>query len=206
MAFETWAAFAFASAILLLMPGPTVLLAVSYSLAHGPRAAMPTVIGVTLGDFVAMTVSMAGLGALLLASSELYTVLRWAGAIYLVYLGVKVWLAKTGGIGADDAPDLEPRAMLRNAFAVTVLNPKALVFFVAFVPQFLDPDRPFFMQAVIMIATFVLLAGLNTAGYAVAAVQARRTIQKPSVQRLVNRITGGLLIGAGATTALYAKS
>jgi threonine/homoserine/homoserine lactone efflux protein len=206
MAIETWAAFAFASALLLLMPGPTVLLAVSYSLAHGPRAAMPTVIGVVIGDFVAMSVSIAGLGALLLASAELYTALRWAGAIYLVYLGVRLWRTTSGALGTTDVPDLAGVAMLRNAFAVTVLNPKALVFFVAFVPQFVDPGRPFVTQAVIMVATFVFLAALNTTFYAFAAVQARRTIQRPSVQRLVNRISGSLLIGAGAATALYAKA
>ncbi|MEL6226496.1 MAG: LysE family translocator, partial [Pseudomonadota bacterium] len=155
MAFETWIAFAAASALLLAMPGPTVLLVVSYALGHGWRAALPSVVGVTLGDLVAMSVSMAGLGALLLASADLYTALRWLGAAYLVYLGIQLWRARTdsdadgGGLASRDA--LRQRDMFRNAFAVTVLNPKAIVFFVAFVPQFLDPGRPVLQQSVIMI-------------------------------------------------------
>ncbi|MEM7777688.1 MAG: LysE family translocator [Pseudomonadota bacterium] len=206
MAMETWLAFAFASAVLLAIPGPTVLLVVSYSLGHGWRAALPSVVGVTLGDFVAMTVSMAGLGALLIASSELYTVLRWVGAIYLIYLGIKLWRSPVGGMDALAAPTIDRSSMLRNAFAVTVLNPKALVFFVAFVPQFLDPTAAIFPQAATMVATFVTLAAINTTFYAVVATQARRTIQRPSIQRLVNRVSGSLLVGAGAMTAVYGKS
>lgn len=207
MAIETWIAFAVASAVLLAIPGPTVLLVVSYSLGHGWRAALPTVVGVSLGDLVAMTISMAGLGALLIASADLYTALRWIGALYLVYLGIKLWRAPVGGgLGASAPPMFDQSAMLRNAFLVTVLNPKALVFFVAFVPQFLDPAHPILPQAVIMIATFVTLAAANTTIYALAATQARRTIQQPSVQRLVNRVSGSLLIGAGAMTAAYSKA
>ncbi|MEO0798375.1 MAG: LysE family translocator [Pseudomonadota bacterium] len=210
MAFETWIAFAAASALLLAMPGPTVLLVVSYALGHGWRAALPSVVGVTLGDLVAMSVSMAGLGALLLASADLYTALRWLGAAYLVYLGIQLWRARTdsdadgGGLASRDA--LRQRDMFRNAFAVTVLNPKAIVFFVAFVPQFLDPSRPVLQQSVIMIGTFVTLAGLNVLAYALCAVRARRAIESPRVQRAVNKVSGGLLIGAGAMTALAGKA
>lgn len=94
---------------------------------------------------------------------------------------------------------------MRNAFAVTVLNPKGLVFFVAFVPQFLDPAVALFPQAAIMVATFVGLAGLNVAAYAVLATQARNAIRKPSVQRAVNRVSGSLLIGAGAMTVAASR-
>lgn len=206
MAFETWLAFAVASAILLASPGPTVLLVVSYALGHGWRAAVPSVIGVTLGDFVAMTVSLAGLGALLMTSAELYTVVRWVGAGYLIYLGIKLWRAPVGGGLLMPLEPIAARAMLRNAFAVTVLNPKALVFFVAFVPQFLDPGRAWLPQAAVMVATFVTLAGLNVLIYAVVAVRARSAIQRPSIQRLVNRVSGSLLIGAGAMTAAASRS
>lgn len=206
MALETWITFVAASAVLLAIPGPTVLLCVAYSLGHGRRAAIPTAIGVTLGDFVAMTVSMAGLGALLIASSDLYMIIRWIGAAYLVYLGINLWLAPVGDLDAVAAGDLEARNMMRNAFFVTVLNPKALVFFVAFVPQFIDPTRPFLTQATIMIATFTMLAGINALAYALAAARARRTIQRPPVQRFINRLGGGLLVGAGIATAATGKA
>ncbi len=205
MAIETWLAFALASAVLLASPGPTVLLVTSYALGHGWRAAVPTVIGVALGDLVAMTISVAGLGALLMASGELYLILKWIGAAYLIYLGVRLWRAGVPTGGDVHAVPMAARTMFSNAFTVTVLNPKALVFFVAFVPQFLDSGRPWLLQAAIMIATFVILAAINVFGYALLAVRARATIQRPSVQRMVNRIGGSALIGAGAVAALQSR-
>ena len=94
MSIATWLAFAAASAVLLLIPGPTVLLVVSYALTQGRRVALAMAAGVALGDFTAMTLSLAGLGALLLTSATLFTVLKWVGAAYLVYLGVKLWRAE----------------------------------------------------------------------------------------------------------------
>src|SRR5512143_643131 len=93
MTMESWAAFTAASMVLLIIPGPTVLLVVSYALGQGWRTALPMAIGVALGDFTAMTLSMLGLGALLAASATLFTVLKWVGAAYLVYLGIKLWRA-----------------------------------------------------------------------------------------------------------------
>src|SRR5215468_8524590 len=93
MTFEAWAAFTAASAVLLIIPGPTVLLVVSYALGQGWRTALPMAVGVALGDFTAMTLSMVGLGALLAASATLFTLLKWVGAVYLVYLGIKLWRA-----------------------------------------------------------------------------------------------------------------
>src|SRR5512139_4273263 len=101
MTFESWAAFAAASAVLLIIPGPTVLLVVSYALGQGWRTALPMAVGVALGDFTAMTLSMMGLGALLAASATVFTVLKWVGAAYLVYLGTRLWRA--GGT-LDAAP------------------------------------------------------------------------------------------------------
>src|ERR1700737_5116797 len=93
MTFESWAAFFAASISLLIIPGPTVLLVVSYALGQGWRTALPMAVGVALGDFTAMTLSMLGLGALLAASAALFAALKWIGAAYLVYLGVKLWRA-----------------------------------------------------------------------------------------------------------------
>ena len=103
MTFESWAAFTAASAVLLIIPGPTVLLVVSYALGQGWRTVLPMTVGVALGDFTAMTLSMLGLGALLAASATLFTILKWVGAAYLVYLGIRLWRA--GGT-LDAAPRL----------------------------------------------------------------------------------------------------
>jgi threonine/homoserine/homoserine lactone efflux protein len=197
MAFETWGAFVAASAVLLLIPGPTVLLVVSYALGQGWRAALPMAVGVALGDFTAMTVSMLGLGALLMASATLFTLLKWLGAAYLVWLGVKLWRAG----GTIDVPPrrdaVSARRMLGHAWLVTALNPKSITFFVAFLPQFLDPQRDFVTQLVIFEATFLTLAFANAAGYALLAARARALVRRRRTIIALNRIGGGLLIGAG---------
>jgi len=208
MPFEQWFAFAAASAVLLIIPGPTVLLVISYALAHGRRAALATVAGVALGDFTAMTCSLAGVGALLAASATAFTVVKWVGAAYLVYLGIKLWRApvEAGADGLPAVPALQPRRIFFNAFTVTALNPKGIVFFVAFLPQFLNPKTELLPQFAIFIATFVTMAALNVLGFALLASAARRAIRRPAVQRAVNRTGGTLLIGAGVLAAAWRKS
>src|SRR6516164_11310465 len=169
MAIETWLAFAAASTILLVIPGPTVLLVVSYALGQGWRTALPTAVGVALGDFTAMTLSMLGVGALLATSAMLFTALKWIGAAYLVWLGIKLWRAG-GALEAAPRTDVVSAArMLGHAWLVTALNPKSITFFVAFLPAFLDPHADFATQMVVFETTFVTLAFANACGYALAA-------------------------------------
>jgi len=205
MLMTSWLAFAAASCVLLLIPGPTVLLVVSYALGHGRRSSIATVAGVALGDLTAMTGSMLGLGALLATSAGVFGALRWIGAAYLIYLGVRLWRAPVALAGTE-AADVPPRRMLLHAFAVTALNPKSIVFFVAFVPQFLDTARPLAPQMAAMVATFVGLAALNAFGYAMLAAGARRFIRRPATQRAVNRAGGGFLIGAGVLAATLKRA
>jgi threonine/homoserine/homoserine lactone efflux protein len=206
MSFETWLAFAAASAVLLVIPGPTILLVLSYALGRGWRVAAPVAAGVALGDFTAMTLSMLGLGVLLAQSAALFTLLKWIGAAYLVWLGIKLWRAGAT-LDAEPRTDTGSRArMMAHAWLVTTLNPKSLIFFVAFLPQFLDPTRPFWPQMAIFEATFVSLAFLNAFGYALLGARARRLATSPRVLRLVNRAGGTALIGAGAAAALTGKA
>ena len=142
MTIDAWLAFALASTVVLMIPGPTILLVCSYALSAGRRAGLWMVGGVALGDLVAMTASVLGLGALLLSSAELFTALRLIGAAYLLYLGWKLWTAPVGPVSEADAPQASGPKMAAHAFAVTATNPKSIVFFVAFVPQFIDPAAP----------------------------------------------------------------
>ncbi|PWC51890.1 LysE family translocator [Azospirillum sp. TSA6c] len=211
MSADLWLAFAAASAIMLMIPGPTVLIVVSYALGHGRKSAMATVAGVALGDFTAMTASMLGLGVLLSTSAALFTLLKWAGAAYLLYLGIKLWRAPvrdTEAVADDSAGEqgVRPWRMMLHTYAVTALNPKSIVFFVAFLPQFLDAGRPLAGQMVVMEATFLVLATLNAAGYALLASAARRAVRTPSVQRTVNRVGGSLLMGAGLLTVAWKRT
>ncbi len=200
MTFETWAAFAAASVVLLIIPGPTILLVVSYALGQGWRTALPMAVGVALGDFTAMTLSMLGIGALLMASATVFTLLKWIGAAYLIYLGIKLFRA--GG-----ALDAKPRTdsasavkMMGHAWLVTALNPKSITFFVAFLPQFLDRSADFLTQMMIFEATFLLLAFANAFGYALIASRARNVVRNPRAIGIFNKTGGTLLVGAGIAT------
>ncbi len=204
MSFETWAAFAAASSVLLVIPGPTVLLVVSYALGQGWRTALPMAFGVALGDFTAMTLSMLGLGALLATSATLFTVLKWVGAAYLVYLGIKLWRAG-GTLDAAPRTDAVSAAkMLGHAWLVTALNPKSITFFVAFLPAFLDPKADFLTQMLVFETTFLVLAFANAFGYALVASRARRLASDPRALGIVNKVGGGLLVSAGVATVSLA--
>jgi threonine/homoserine/homoserine lactone efflux protein len=182
------------------------VLVISYALAHGRRSAIATVAGVALGDFTAMTASMLGLGAALSASAALFTALKWIGDAYLAYLGVKLWRAPVGEAALAAAPETRPRRIFLHAYAVTALNPKSILFFVAFLPQFLVAGRPLLPQMALFEATFLVLAILNATAYALVAAAARQTIRKPSVQRAVNRAGGSLLIGAAVLAAGWRRA
>ncbi|MCM2292940.1 LysE family translocator [Allorhizobium sp. BGMRC 0089] len=210
MHFEIWLAFSAASAVMLAIPGPTILLVVSYALGHGRSVAKACVIGVALGDFTAMTASLLGLGALLMTSAWLFSLLKYIGAAYLIYMGIKLWRAPVRDFQTtEEAEPSTPESPFRiflHTYVVTALNPKSIIFFVAFLPQFLISTEPLAVQMVIMEATFLTLATLNTAIYAHTAAMARNTIRKPKVQRIVNRSGGSLLIGAGLLAASFKRA
>lgn len=202
MTAETWLLFVAASALVLAIPGPTVLLVVSHALAGGASSGWRTVPGVALGDAVAITVSILGLGALLAASAALFTLLKWLGALYLIFLGIRLW--RSSASDAREAPvagDRAHRSATWQAFAVTVLNPKSIAFFVAFLPQFVVADAPAWPQLVILALTFVTLATLNATLYALVAGTFRARLQRLTTRRAGNKIGGAVLIGAGIVSA-----
>ena len=206
MTLAHWLPFAIASAILVAIPGPTVLLVVSYALGHGRRYAFATTAGVALGDLTAMTTSMLGLGAILAASAAWFTALKWVGAAYLIYLGIKLWRTPVSEPGTADISETRTARIFAHAYAVTTLNPKSIIFFVAFVPQFIDLHSAILPQIVLFEATFIVLATLNAFGYALLASSARRAIRSTRVQRVVNRGGGSLLIGAAVFAAAWKKT
>ena len=147
------------------------------------------------------------LGALLAASATLFTALKWAGAAYLVYLGIRLWRAPVAPQAADaPVPAVATRRIFLHAYVVTALNPKSIVFFVAFLPQFLDPAGPVALQLVVFEITFLVLATLNAAAYALLASTARGAIRRPAVQKAVNRAGGTLMIGAGLLAAGWRRA
>jgi threonine/homoserine/homoserine lactone efflux protein len=206
MAIETWLAFVAASAVLLVIPGPTILLVLSYAMGRGWRVAAPMAAGVALGDLTAMTLSMLGVGAVLAASAGLFTALKLAGAAYLVWLGVKLWRAGGAAEARARTDAASPRRMFAHAWLVTTLNPKSIVFFVAFLPQFIDPARDFWTQMLLFEATFVALAFANAFGFAVLGARARGFARNERAMGVLHRAGGVALIAAGAAAAFTRRA
>ena len=211
MTIEVWLAFVAASAIMLLIPGPTVLMVVGDALANRSRRAWATVAGVVMADATAMTLSLAGAGALLEASAGAFTLMKTLGGLYLIYLGVKSILGARGGAahaGKVFAGDAAPTMLARflKAYAVTVLNPKSILFFVAFVPQFISAQGSFLAQSGLLLATFTCLSMLNSSLYSLTASLIGGRLTALSAQRKVSYAGGCALLGAGALTLAIRRS
>lgn len=203
MHLDHWLAFVAAAIVLLLIPGPTVLTVISYSASHGKRATLPLVAGVALGDSTALLLSLVGLGALLATSALWFNLVKWAGGLYLLYLGIKMLRAGVSATAAQNPPAPESmRRLFLNTYAVTALNPKGIVFFVAFLPQFLNPSAPAVPQLWTLGVTFVVLASTTATLYVVFAAAARRMLESPRAQRRFNTLGGTLICGAGAWALL----
>ncbi len=200
MPFDLWITFVLASTALLLIPGPTVLLVLSYALSKGRSVAIASAAGVAMGDFIAMTASLAGLGALVMASATAFTLLKWVGAVYLLWLGFKL-MRSAPGSGLTPARNVNATGVFGHATAVTALNPKSIAFFIAFVPQFIQSGAPLLPQFTVLIVTFVSLAAINALAYALLADRLRRVIAQPSVITWITRAGGVTLMGMGLLTA-----
>ena len=206
MPVELWLAFVAASAVLLIIPGPTILTVISYSMSHGRRANVPLVAAVALGDSTALVVSLLGLGALLATSAFWFMVVKWVGGLYLIHLGIKLLRAgiAPADIAAAPAAPVSRWRLFANTYLVTALNPKGIVFFVAFLPQFLSPTTDATRQLWVLAVTFVAMAALNATLYAVFAGTARRLLSSARAQRRFN-LAGGSLLSAAGVWALLAR-
>jgi threonine/homoserine/homoserine lactone efflux protein len=202
---ELCLAFVAASAILLIIPGPTILTVISYSISHGRRANVPLIAAVALGDSTALLVSLLGLGGLLATSAFWFTAVKWSGGLYLLYLGVRRLQAGISSIEsvAPNMPGSRGRLFV-NTYLVTTLNPKGIVFYVAFLPQFINPNSSITRQLWILAVTFVIMGIVNATLYATFAGSERRLLASPRAQRRFNIVGGSLLSGAGVW-ALLAK-
>lgn len=205
MSIEIWLTFVLASALLLAIPGPTILTVISYSLSHGNKARVPLIAAVALGDTTALVLSLLGLGVLLAQSAFWFQVVKWAGGLYLLYLGVRLLMAgfKPSAM-ALESDSQSGWQLFINTYLVTALNPKGIVFFVAFMPQFIQPGEDANVQLWILAATFVLLAVLNAALYAIFAAKARMLLTSAKAQQMFH-FSGGSLLSIAGVWALTAK-
>lgn len=203
MSFEIWLAFVTASLVLCFTPGPTVFLVVGQALTHGKRSVMPLAAGAIVGDIILMTSSFMGLGLLLSISSTMFNLIKFVGAAYLIYLGIKAFRTKSlpknrdAGIAKKDSSF----TIFRDALIVTALNPKGILFFMAFLPLFINTAEPVIPQMVVLAVSFLSVSLLSVSCYALLSGYLRGYIAKPSVQDSFNKFGGSLLVGAGVITA-----
>ncbi|THB80743.1 MAG: LysE family translocator [Desulfobacteraceae bacterium] len=205
MALHLYLAFIAATTLMIALPGPSVLLTVAHSISFGWRQALSTVAGATMGIAVQLLVAAIGLASLLHTVAEAFEWVRWAGAAYLCYLGVRQW--QSAGAAVVVHPPLVSRTNLFvQGLTVTIPNPKSLVFIAAFLPQFIDPGHPLGLQLCVIVPTFLLITFTVTSAWALAAGKASGFLRRRRAFQSVLRTTGGLMILAGAGLVLAKRS
>jgi len=199
---DLWFAFVAATLVIGLIPGPGVAAILGYAIGSGRRTAFASVGGLMLGNLAASTASLLGMGAVLAASSFLFGLLKWAGAAYLITVGaIGLWRARNADAVAIRPRLISPRAAFLGNLGVGTFHPKTILFLAAFAPQFIDPHRPYWSQAGILVVTIVLVLALTDGCYAWAASSAGGLLRSPRAQAWAQRAGGGALIFAGVATA-----
>ena len=198
---HTWLIYFLAATGLSLSPGPNGLLALTHGALHGRRKAMYTITGGALGFVIVIALSMFGIGALLQTSLAWLTVLKWLGGAYLVWLGIQVW--RSPPLSLDATGSSEPRArwsMFQQGALSAITNPKAILFFAAFLPQFLDPHRSLFLQFIVMASTFAAIE-IATEIF-IASMANRISPWLRRVGRRFNQVCGGVFMAIGVALPL----
>jgi threonine/homoserine/homoserine lactone efflux protein len=213
MSWSTWWLFAATCLVLDLTPGPAVLYVLSSALRAGARRSLASILAILSANSVYFAISATGVGALLLSSYRLFFAVKWAGAAYLVFLGIRTFAGHKSVVPCDAVPcdDAVPRGtsarrLFLDGFVVQMSNPKAILFFTAFLPQFIEPRRPLIPQVAILGVTSIMGEFAVLGGYALAAARASALARQPRYALWTNRISGSLLIGAGAGLAALRRT
>ncbi len=206
MSLELYLAFALATAILILMPGPAVTLIVANSIAHGGRRTLVTVAGVSTATVVHLVLVALGMTSLMAVMSQWFEWLRWLGVAYLIYLGIRQWRALPLALDDGAIRAVSGRRLFWTGFVVDATNPKTLFFYAAFFPQFVDPGQAFGPQIAILCVTFLAIQTLLDGTVALLGGRLRPLLASRARARIRNRITGTFLIGAGLGLALARRA
>jgi threonine/homoserine/homoserine lactone efflux protein len=199
MNYHLFSAFLLITVLLFLTPGPIVTLIIATAARSGTRAALLTVAGASTGNALLLALIAFGLGWILQTSAEVFEAMRWAGAAYLIWLGIQAWRhAQTANVAAPPSAHVHAR----RGFLVAISNPKSIAFFTAFLPQFIDPALPVGHQLLVMCVCSVTLGALLDAGWATAAGYGRSFFTKPQHNRLLGRLSALALIGGGIWLSL----
>jgi threonine/homoserine/homoserine lactone efflux protein len=200
-------AYCLAVAILVLLPGPVVTLVVANSLSQGSRAGLAVVAGASIGNAILLVGTAIGLLAFFAWLSDVFAVVRWGGALYLIWLGIKAWRSQGApALAGAQAPPRTLRSVFFQGFLVALTNPKAIVFYIAFLPQFIDARRSPGPQLLAMTATMIVMALASDSAYALLASRLRSWFTTPARRRLQGRISGALLFGVGCGLLLARRA
>ena len=201
MELHVYLAFVVATAIMIALPGPSVLLTVAHSISFGWKHALSTVGGATMGIAVQLIVAAIGLTSLLNVVAEAFEWLRWAGAAYLVYLGIKQWRSANEPLEVDTS-SVSKTNLFVQGLVITIPNPKSLIFIAAFLPQFIDAARPLGLQFSLIVPTFLVITFSVTSVWALIAGNVREFLQRRRAFQSVIRTAGGMMVIAGVGLAL----
>ena len=201
MEIQVYLAFVVATATMIALPGPSVLLTVAHSISFGWQHALSTVAGATIGIAVQLVVAAIGLTSLLNVVADAFEWIRWAGAAYLVYLGIKQWRSASEPPEFDTSP-VSKSNLLFQGLVITITNPKSLIFIAAILPQFIEAARPPGLQFAIIVPSFLVITFTVTSIWALVAGKARVFLQSQRTFKPVSRTAGGLMIVAGAGLVL----
>ena len=204
MELHIYTAFVIATAIMIALPGPSVLLTVAHSISFGWKPAIVTVAGATMGIAVQLFIAAIGLSSLLSVVAEAFEWLRWAGAAYLVYLGIRQWRSANEPL-AYETPAVSRKNLFVQGVVVTTFNPKSLIFIAAFLPQFIDAARPPGLQFSIIVSTFLFITFTVTSVWALVAGNAGNFLKGRRASKSINRTAGGLMIAAGVGMAMVRR-
>jgi threonine/homoserine/homoserine lactone efflux protein len=204
MPLDLYLAFVAATVVLILIPGPNVALIVANSIAHGARYGLLTVAGTSAAMVIQLALTVLGMTALLAAMADWFEWLRWIGVAYLLWLGVQAWRAAPVDLTQARPQPRSRGAIWLRGFLVSMTNPKTLLFYGAFLPQFISAEASLTQQLILLSVTFLAIAILLDATWALLAARFRGVLAVDG--RLRNRLTGGLLIGAGIGLALARRS
>ncbi len=214
MAWQVWMAYFVASWAIALSPGSGAVLSMSHGLAYGVKKTSATIAGLQLGLSVILLVAGVGVGALLLASATAFTVVKFAGAGYLIWLGIRQWRARVEAGAPAGSPEALPtlpgvpsaRERFVTGFFTNVTNPKGIVFMVAVLPQFIDPARSLGLQLLILLLTTIVVDLIVMHGYAFLASRMQRWLATARARRAQNRVFGGVLIAMGASLLMVKRA
>lgn len=205
MSLQTWLAFFAASWLISLSPGPGAVSCMAAGQRFGFRHALWNILGLQLGVLFLVSICAAGLGALLAASHQLFVAIKWAGAAYLVWLGVQQWRAPARPMEAGESGSADRHTLVLKAFLINASNPKGIIFMLAVLPQFIDPHAPQLPQYLICAATLFFTDAVVMSGYTLLASRVLRALRDPGHIRWLNRSFGSLFIGAGFLLATFRR-